>query len=148
MTVAAAVMHHYAAHGLPADGGEHDTWFRVHIGPFVIPLPNPPSRRNAVFLHDVNHVLTGYNTVSSDGEMSIAGVECGAGCGRVWIAWFINLSLMIVGLVIRSRAVLRAFRRGRRTISLYAYPVERTVLREMTVRELRHRLRIESGDTR
>ena len=144
-TIGDALVRHYAAYGLPADGGEHSRWFRVHIGPIVIPLPNPPARRRAVFLHDVNHILTGYNTVFSDGEVVIAGFEVGAGCGRVWIAWFINISMMLVGLVLRPRAVLRAFRRGRRTISIYAYPEERSTLRAMTVGELRQRLRIDSS---
>jgi hypothetical protein len=144
-TIGDALVRHYTAHGLPADGGEHNPWFRVRIGPLTIPLPNPPARRKAVFLHDVNHVLTGYNTVFSDGEVVIAGFEVGAGCGRVWIAWFINVSMMLIGLGLRPRAVMRAFRRGRRTISIYSYPKERSTLRAMTVGELRQRLRIDGA---
>ncbi len=90
-TVTEALARHYAEHGLPPDGGESERWFRIRIGPLVLPLPNPPARRRAVFYHDVNHVLTGYNTVFSDGEMVIAGYELGSGCGPFGIAWLINL---------------------------------------------------------
>ena len=138
-----ALAGHYAAHGLPADGGESATTFRVHIGPLTIPLPNPPARRRAVFFHDVNHVLTGYNTVFSDGEMAIAGFEIGAGCGPFWIAWYINLSMMAIGLVVNPRETFRAFVRGRHTSSLYRRWESRETLAAMPVAELRESLGID-----
>ena len=148
MTVGEALERHYSRHGLPADGGEHATWFRVRLGPVSIPFPNPPARRRAVFLHDVNHVLTGYDTVFSDGEMSIAAFEVGTGCGRVWVAWFINLFLMAIGTVLRPRAVVRAFVRGRRTDSIYRRPDARQCLRQMAVDDMRAELRVDHDGSR
>src|SRR5206468_2426615 len=104
-----ALTEYYREHGLPSDGGESARWFRVRLGRLTIPVPNPPARRRAVFYHDVNHLVTGYDTTFSQGEMEIAGFEVGVGCGRFWIAWFINLFMMGLGLVIAPRAVLRAF---------------------------------------
>ena len=138
-----ALERYYQEHGLAPDGGAHDRWFHVRLGPLTIPLPNPPARRNAVFLHDVNHVLTGYDTVFSRGEFQIAAFEVAAGCGRVWIAWFINLFMMGLGFVFRPRMTLRAFRHGRRSGSIYALPAERSVLRAMTVADVRRRVGIE-----
>ena len=134
----------YKAHDLPDDGGESARWFHVRIGPVSIPLPNPPARQRAVFIHDVNHVLTGYNAVFSDGEMSIAAFEVGAGCGRVWVAWTLNLSLMALGAIVRPGLVLRAFVRGRRSESLYTRDDSRTALRRMRVAELRRQIRLDA----
>ncbi|HJU72497.1 MAG TPA: hypothetical protein VJ717_02040 [Gemmatimonadaceae bacterium] len=146
VTVGEALTRHYAMHGLPQDGGEGAAWFRIQLGPLRIPLPNPPARRRAVFWHDVNHVLTGYNTTFSDGEMTIAGFEVGAGCGRSGIAWFINLVMMAYGLLVRPRAVYRAFVRGRRSASIYRCTATRATLREMTVREVRNLVAIAEPD--
>lgn len=127
----------YTEHQLPPDGGEHEAWFHVRLGPLSIPLPNPPARQRAVFVHDVNHILTGYNAVFSDGEMSIAAFEVGSGCGRVWVAWYLNLSLMAIGALLRPWAVFRAFVGGRRARSLYVLPTDRATLRQMTVGAVR-----------
>lgn len=49
------------AHGLPADGG-YRRFFWLGIGRVKVPLPNLPARVRAVRLHDLHHVLTGYDT--------------------------------------------------------------------------------------
>ena len=141
-SVAAALGRHYAAHGLPSDGGENDRWFRVRLGPITIPVPNPPARRRAVLFHDVNHILTAYNTVFSEGEVEIAAFECAAGCGRYGIAWFINITMFAIGLVINPRPVLRAWRRGRRSGSIYHMMLDRAALLAMPVDALRESLHI------
>lgn len=135
-----ALARHYVAHGLPADGGESDPWFRVHIGPVTLRLPNPPARRRAVFFHDVNHVVAGYNTLFSDGEMAIAAFEVGSGCGPFAIVWYINLSMMGLGLLVTPRRVFRAFVRGRHAASIYHRRESREALSGLTVAELRGQL--------
>ncbi len=135
-TVADALALHYVEHGLALDGGEHDRWFRVRIGPLAFALPNPPARQRAVLYHDINHVITGYNTVFSDGEMVFAGYELGSGCGPYWIAWLINLGIFPLGLLRRPGAMFRAFLRGRRAESVYRWE-DRVTLRGMTVSALR-----------
>jgi hypothetical protein len=137
-----ALREYYTAHGLPADGGATDNWFRVRLGPVTIPLPNPPARRRAVFFHDVNHVLTGYNTVFSQGEVEIAGFEIGAGCGPYWIAWAINAPMFAIGLLINPSSAWRAFQRGRRSGSIYEIADSRESVAARTVGELRRSLRI------
>lgn len=139
-----ALVRHYATHGLPTDGGASDPWFRVRIGPFTLRLPNPPARRRAVFFHDVNHIVTGYNTTFSDGEMTIAAFEVGSGCGPFWIAWFINLTMFALGLLVRPRAVFQAFVRGRQTASIYHRQEDRSAIAAMSVAELRTLLRLDA----
>ena len=142
--VSDALAQHYVAHGLPADGGANDPWFRVRIGPATLRLPNPPARRRAVFFHDVNHVATGYNTTFSDGEMVIAGFEVGAGCGTLWIVWFINLSMLALGLLACPRKVFDAFVRGRRSASIYTCREDPASLGAMSVAEVRALLRLDA----
>jgi hypothetical protein len=136
MTIADALARYYVEQGLPADGGESERWFHIHVGRFTIPAPNPPARRKAVFYHDVNHILTGYDNVFSRGEMVIAGYEIGNGCGPYWIAWLINLGMFLLGLLLHPRLTFQAFVRGRRASSLYRRS-DRAAIRAMTVEELR-----------
>jgi hypothetical protein len=136
-TLAEALAEQYKSHGLPPDGGVSAPTFLAHIGPLKIPLPNPPARKQAVFFHDTNHVLTGYDTVFSSGEMAIAGFEIGSGCGRYWMAWLINLGMFALGLLFVPGAMFRAFVRGSRSSSIYRRPEDRTVLLNFTVSELR-----------
>jgi len=142
LSVRDALSRHYERHGLPADGGESSAWFRVKLGGVSIPVPNPPARRRAVIYHDINHIITGYNTRFSEGEMEVAGFEIGAGCGPYLIAWFINAYMMALGILVRPRAVLRAFSRGRASRSIYVLPRSRAELLAMSVGSLREELNI------
>jgi len=117
-----ALAQHYNAHGLPPNGGAHDPWFRVRLGPVSLRLPNPPARRRALLSLDVNHIATGYNTTFSQGEVAIAAFEVGAECGRFAIVWLINLWVLALGLFCAPRAVFTAYVRGRRSFSVRALP--------------------------
>jgi hypothetical protein len=144
-TVGDALRQHYLAHGLPADGGASNPWFRIRVGNISFRLPNPPARRRAVFYHDVNHIATGYNTTFSDGEMAIAAFEVGAGCGRFALVWFINLSMLGIGTFVAPRTVFRAFVRGRHSASIYRDPIAPERVARMSVAEVRRTLRLDGA---
>lgn len=145
--IAEALAAYYRAHGLPPDGGASDPWFRAAIGPLSIRLPNPPARRRAVRLHDINHLATGYNTVFSEGEMAIAAFEVGAGCGGYFLVWLINLSMFALGLGIQPRAQWEAFIRGRHSTSVYHLDHEVAGLDELTIIDVRALLQLDSAPT-
>jgi len=136
-TLGEALAERYAVEGLPPDGGASRPWFRVYLGPLTLHLPNPPARKQAVLFHDATHVLTGYDTVFSRGEMEISGYEIASGCGRYWIAWLINLDMFALGLLVRPRSLFHAFVRGSRAASLYSRPETRADLSGMSVDGLR-----------
>jgi len=138
-----ALAAHYVAHQLPADGGAMNPWLHVRIGPLTVRLPNPPARRRSVLFHDVNHMVTGYNTTFSDGEVVIAGFEVGAGCGPFWIVWYINLSMLALGLALRPRDVFAAFVRGRRSSSFYRCRTDPTTLAGMSLGAVRSLLELD-----
>jgi hypothetical protein len=144
MRIADAIEDYYRSHGLPADGGVSGAWFQVHIGPLSIPLPNIPARRRVIFLHDVNHLITGYDTTFSGGEMEIGAFEVGASCGRYLVAWYLDLSVLALGLLVNPRGVFAGFVRGRRSASLYQQDLGAETLRAMTVAEVRSLLRLDA----
>ena len=145
LSIRDALERHYAAHGLPPDGGAARPYFIVRLGPLRIPLPNPGIRKQALLYHDIHHLVAGYNTVFSDGDMAIAAFEVGAGCGRYVIAWYINLCLMALGVFIKPRSVFEAFVRGRNCSSTYERSEDRSVLRGKTVVELRRLVGVDAA---
>lgn len=138
----------YIADGLPPDGGASRAWFRIQIGPLSLWLPNPPARKRAVFFHDATHVLTGYDTVFSRGEIEIAGYEVASGCGRFWIAWLINLEMFALGLFIRPRSLFFAFVRGGRAASMYLRPETQAELSGRSLTDLRTLIALDQNTER
>lgn len=121
------------------DGGYHDKWFHIKLGPLMIPLPNIPARVEAVKIHDLHHVITGYNAFWK-GEVEIAGWELGGGCGRYWVAWLLNAGSISIGLFLFPRALLRAFKAGRAVRSNLYHTSRYEELLDRTVGDLRARI--------
>ena len=103
---------------LPEDGGYDDRWVSLKIGPVPFAIPNTASRRRAVRLHDLHHVLTGYRT-DWPGEFEISAFEIASGCRDYVAAWVLNLGGLAAGALLRPRRTFRAFQRGRRARNLY-----------------------------
>jgi hypothetical protein len=117
LTVAEARAQYFRVNGFSL-ASYTDKWVKLKLGPIPIAFPNTAGRVAAVKLHDLHHVATEYATTWT-GEAEIGAWEIGAGCGRYWAAWFLNLSAFGVGMWIAPRRVFRAFVRGRRSKSLY-----------------------------
>lgn len=139
ITVREALQHYFAQYHFK-DGGYTERWFRIKLGPLMIPLPNIPARVEAVKIHDIHHVLTGYRA-DWKGEVEIAGWELGGGCGRYWVAWLLNAGSFTLGLFLYPRALLRAFRSGRRVPNnLYHGIVYDAALLDRPLADLRERI--------
>jgi len=118
-------------------------WFAIYVGKFPIYVPNIPSRVWVARYHDLHHVLTGY-PANWRGEAEIGAWELATGCRTLWVAWFLNGGAVVVGLFLWPRAVLRAFRRGRRTRTNLYHDFDYEPLLEMSVGELRDRVGLPS----
>lgn len=129
------------------DGGYTDRWFRIKLGPLMIPLPNIPARVEAVKIHDLHHLITGY-TAFWKGEVEIAGWELGGGCGRYWVAWLLNAGSFTVGIFLFPRALLRAFKAGRAVPNNLYHDARYEALLNGTVGELRARITGAAGTAR
>jgi len=120
-----------------------DKWVKLKLGPIPLAFPNTDARKAAVKLHDLHHVATEYKTTWV-GEAEIAGWEIGAGCGRYYAAWFLNLGGMGIGMWLSPRRVFRAFVRGRRSRSLYDRAFGDDLLAQ-SVGELRSKLALDTA---
>lgn len=141
MTVREARDVYFREAGL-SEEGYAARWVKLDLGPIPIVFPNTRGRVRAVRLHDLHHVATGYGTTWT-GEAEIGAWELAAGCGRHYAAWVLNGVAALIGLVIAPRRTLRAWRRGRRSRTLYGGEFDEALL-DLSVGELRRRLRLET----
>ncbi|MBL8677948.1 MAG: hypothetical protein JNK05_02185 [Myxococcales bacterium] len=142
MTMREARDRYFALNHFGADGGYSATWVDFQLGPIPFPFPNTDSRRRAVKVHDLHHILTDYDT-NFLGEIEIAAWEVGAGCKDFIAAWVLNLSALGAFLLAPSR-VFAAFVRGRRSHSFYGEDVDAVL--ERTVAEARTLMHVAPKD--
>lgn len=120
MTLLDARTDYYRANGFGDDGGDSLDWVPIKIWKLTIKIPNSKARKRAVKVHDLHHVVTGYRT-DLRGEAEIAAWELASGCGRVPVAFVLNLFAFAIGVLIAPGHLLRAWARGRATKNLYAH---------------------------
>ncbi len=118
MTMQEARSRYFEVNGFGTNGGYDDAWVDFKLGPIPFPFPNTAARIRAVRIHDLHHVLTGYDT-DIVGEFEISAWEIAAGCKGFAAAWVLNLGGMGGGLFRCPGRVFRAFVRGRTSRSLY-----------------------------
>jgi len=129
---------YFARNGL-GDGGYGDRWVVLRAGGIPVgAFPNTAERVRSVRLHDLHHVLTGYDT-SWLGEAEIGAWELASGCRDHYAAWLLNGLVVLVGLLLSPAALHRAVRRGRRSRNLYEGEWDESLL-DARVGELRERL--------
>lgn len=119
MTVHDARSRYYEINGFGADGGDSLKWVPLKIFGLTVYIPNTEGRRRAVRVHDLHHVVTGYQT-NWRGEAEIAAWELASGCWRWPTAFVLNLGGLALGAMIAPRRVARAWARGRKTRNLYS----------------------------
>jgi len=127
LTLEAARARYFEANGFPLDGGYDSKWVDFELGPIPMPFPNTEARRRAVKVHDLHHVLTGYQT-DIFGEGEISAWELAAGCKGAVAAWILNAGGMAFGVLIAPKRTWRAWLRGRSSRSLYDRPFGRELL--------------------
>ncbi len=113
----------------------------AQVGPFNLPFPNFKARQEAVFLHDINHLITGYDT-SKLGEAEVAAFELASGFPlRCWIGYFYAPLAFLGGVWFGPKRVWRAFKRGwgaKNACHLVGLP--KSTLMSMTLEDFKARL--------
>ncbi len=107
------------ANGLCQDEREA-RWWMVRADLVTFRLPNFAWRRRAIDAHDVHHLLTGY-PCTVEGELLLAAWEFGAGRYPHWGATLFCAPLILAGLLLMPGRTWSAWRRGRRSRSLYRH---------------------------
>lgn len=140
MNVEHALTDFYNQHGYGLEGGINKKWDMIKFGPLALPLPNLESRRKNIYLHDINHLVTGYD-VSWAGESSIASWQIATGgWGRLYFLWLISLQAMAVGVMLYPRRSYRAFQAGLRMKNALTGGLTKQEMYQVNLDELRLRL--------
>ena len=98
---------YWEVNGFGTDGGDSLEWVPLKLWKLTIKIPNTEGRKKAVRLHDLHHVLTGYDTTWT-GEAEIGAWELASGCLRWPAATFLNLTILAIGIVIAPVRLARA----------------------------------------
>jgi hypothetical protein len=133
---------YFRDNGFKPDGGYHDDWVRIEVLRIPFYIPNTRARKRVLPHHDLHHVVTGYATTLV-GEGEIGAWELASGCERFFVAWWLNLLAMSVGLVVAPGKMFRAFVHGRRTRNTYRLTYGDALLAR-TVASLRGELGLEA----
>ena len=138
-SVGEVLRRHYAASGLPDDGGHSAERWVLKLGPVHFTLPNFAWRRRALRYHDVHHLVTGYRCTPT-GEMEIAAWEFAAGRFPHPLSTLFCLPLVAIGAVVIPRRAFAAFVQGRRSKTLYGDSATHADLLTQPLRTVRARL--------
>ncbi|HMG14960.1 MAG TPA: hypothetical protein VK590_05915 [Saprospiraceae bacterium] len=122
------------------NGGYDLKWFKIKIGPVYLSFPNTKDRIAAVKLHDIHHVITGYEA-NIKGEAEIGAWEIGSGCGKYYVAWILNGMSFLYGIFIYPKAIYKSFLRARLVhTNLYHNTIYSDELLNKTVGELKYKI--------
>ena len=100
-TVKQSLQSYFQKENLGEDGGLSKSWGKIKVWRIYIPIPNIKARKKVLVMHDIHHIVTGYDG-NWQGEVSIGAWEVASGCGEYWVAWYLNLAAMGVGLFFLS----------------------------------------------
>ncbi len=142
LTLREARAQYFDANAFGTDGGYAAKWVQLRVGPIRFAIPNTAARVRAVRLHDLHHLMTGYDT-DWKGEFEISAWEIASSCRDYGAAWLLNIGGLAAGLFTYPRAVWRAFVRGRHSRNFYATGYSDELL-SRTVGEARRELRLEA----
>lgn len=141
MNVQHALNDFYDQHKYGREGGIDRKWDLIKFGPLALPLPNLESRRKNIFMHDIHHLITGYDTTWL-GEGSVSSWEIATGGWKqLYFPWLLTLWAMAVGMMLYPRASYRAFQAGLYQNNALTGGLSRPDMYALTVDELRERLR-------
>lgn len=147
LTIARARARFFLENGFPPDGGYDDEHAEADFGSVRYRVTNFEARGNALRVHDLHHLATGYST-DWRGEAEISAWELGGGLGATYpYAWITVLFGVFTGILGNLRATFRAFARGRRSENLYGDRFDPAVLRKRLA-TLRRELRVDAPPPR
>ncbi len=144
-----ALWHYVEAEGIcpgvdPLDVWLDGPWITIRVGRHMVPILPTWGLRNALTMHDVHHLVTGYDT-SVKGEAELAAWELGSGgCGFNLFFWIDRVILILLALPFMPFAMYRSFRLGLGRRNLYTAPRD-TVLAE-DIDQVRRRMRFPVGN--
>lgn len=123
-----------------------DKWTDASFLGIKLKVPNTKRHRDAIMLHDLHHVVTGFGTdLLGEGEISAWEARRGLSALGLYVGGIVT-SGMLLGLLLGPRRTLRAWRKSASRESLFPLSKEDDFaaryerLLSMTVGELRKQL--------
>jgi hypothetical protein len=139
-TVKEALKDFYARHNYGDEGGINERYAWIKFGFFSIPIINLEGRRRNVYLHDINHIITGYDT-SWKGESSVSAWEIASGgWKKIYIIWVMALWAMGLGMIFYPVSTLRSFKNGMTMTNALTCNISKSEMLLMAVPELRNKM--------
>lgn len=117
VTVEATMRDYLASRGIipreaPVEEWYVDNWVRIEMWGRRVPVFPIYGFKKSLILHDINHVLSGYDT-DWVGEFEIAAWELSSGgCGHYYLYWVDRFVFVSLGFLFAPRRTWRGFRRG------------------------------------
>ena len=130
------VEQHLRDEGDTSEAWFRDNWYRLNVGGHKLPVfPLLFGLKRSLLLHDVHHLISGYD-ISWRGELALAGWELGSGgCGWHLFFWFDRVIFFLLALLLMPASTLKALRRGLKSHNLYRLNPEEVLTKE--IEELR-----------
>ncbi len=146
MNTAQAIDAFYVKNGYATDGGASKAWAKIKVGSISFPIPNLPARSQNLYLHDVNHVVMGFETTWK-GESAISSWEIATGgWGKLYFVWLLVLGGMGVGVVFYPKSTYDAFQAGLNMRSAFTSGLSKNQLYSLSLDELKSILQSQPSD--
>ncbi|MCB0410927.1 MAG: hypothetical protein KDD22_00265 [Bdellovibrionales bacterium] len=114
----------------------------AQFGSLKIPFPNLKKRREIIYLHDINHLLTGYDTTYA-GEGELAAYELASGFPfHCWVGYLYAPIAFLTGVFVAPLRVWRGWLRGWGAKNSCHADLTREEIFSMNLGELRQYLQI------
>jgi hypothetical protein len=137
MTIQEGLSGFYKVNDFEDDGGIQSSIAWLKVGPFKVPIPNPEARKKALWIHDINHLATGYST-KWIGETSISGWELATGgWGNNLFVWMIIMGGFLIGVLVYPISTFKAFLRGRKCRSVVGLGLSKRELMNLEIDDLK-----------
>lgn len=138
MTVELALQDFYKKHNYGTEGGIYEKYAWIKFGFFSIPVLNVESRRKNVYLHDINHIVTGYDTTWK-GESAISAWEIASGGWKnIYVIWIMALWAIGLGVLFYPVSTLKAFKQGLTMKNAMTCGLTKPEMYQLSVADLRN----------
>lgn len=140
MTLGKHLEEFYKENNIPMDGGCNDTSFNFKVFGIKLKLPNPKFRRDAIHIHDLQHVLNHCDT-SWKGESFISGWEISTGMWKHFPLGLFSLWAMGYGIWLYPKAIYLGYKKGLSEKGIIDLNIPKQQLLEMEFDELVSRMK-------
>lgn len=130
----------YNEHDFGEEGGVDKAVAYAKMGPIHIPIPNTAARKEVIWLHDLHHLLNGYDTTwPGEGQVSAWELAAGGFSSKLYI-WLPVLLAMSVGILFYPVLTFRAFVRGTYCRSIMGSGISKNGIILLSVRQLKEKI--------